>query len=182
MDASEIRPRLVEQIWKSIAQSGVSIADIPPEKMEALVDAIASGVLVTLDETLDDIETPAKKSLESVAAEDGEEGEQVLWEGRPFMSLTTYYQITSERVRIVTGILGKDREDIELVRIQDIDRSQGVTERMLGIGDIEIRSHDPSSEVAVLRNVRDPDAVNEILRRAMLEARKNSRYTIQEEM
>jgi uncharacterized membrane protein YdbT with pleckstrin-like domain len=84
-------------------------------------------------------------------------------------------------VRIVTGILGKDREDINW-RIQDIDRSQGVTERMLGIGDIEIRSHDPSSELAVLRNVRDPDAVNEILRRAMLEARKNSRYTIQEEM
>jgi hypothetical protein len=152
--------------------------------MEALVDAIANGVLITLDETLDEIETPAKKSMETIAAatEDDQETEKVLWEGRPFMSLTTYYQITSERIRVVTGILGKDREDIELVRIQDIDRTQGVSERMLNVGDIVIRSHDPSTALIVLRNVRDPDAVNEILRRAMLNARKHSRYTIQEEM
>jgi hypothetical protein len=43
---------------------------------------------------------------------------------------------------------------------------------MLGIGNITIRGHDVSDPKIVLRNVKGPDEVYEMLRRAWLEARK----------
>jgi uncharacterized membrane protein YdbT with pleckstrin-like domain len=111
-----------------------------------------------------------------------DETEKVLWEGRPYLSLRVHYQITNERIRITKGMLGKDREDIELVRVQDIDVSQGMTERALGIGDINIRSHDQSHPHVKLNNVANPTEVHEILRRAMLKARKKYNVTFREEM
>ena len=68
------------------------------------------------------------------------------------------------------------------IRIQDLDRTQGIGERMMDIGDIHILSADPSKPKLVLQNVAEPDKVHEILRRAMLEARKKFRYSVQEEM
>ena len=50
------------------------------------------------------------------------------------------------------------------------------------MGDIIIRSADPSMPKAVLNNVKEPEKVHEILRRAMLNARKRFRYSVQEEM
>jgi hypothetical protein len=63
-----------------------------------------------------------------------------------------------------------------------MDLSQGINERMLGIGDIEIRSHDPSHPTAVLNNVSNPTEVHEILRRAVLKARKKYNVTFREQM
>jgi hypothetical protein len=178
MSVDQAKARIVARIWQSIASSGVSLAAIPREQQDALVNAIADGILVAVDDALEDAGVAARQVSESEAPTE----EQVLWEGRPFLSIATFYRITSERVRVVRGLIGRDYEDIELVRIQDIDRSQGPGERMLNIGDITIRSADPSHPEVVLANVRDPGQVNEILRRAMLDARKRSRYTIHEEL
>jgi hypothetical protein len=71
---------------------------------------------------------------------------------------------------------------VELVRVQDIDQKQNVTERVMNIGDIYVRSHDPSKPEVVLRNIKDPLEVHEILRRAVLEARKRHRLSYREEM
>ncbi|NIP27538.1 MAG: PH domain-containing protein, partial [Phycisphaerae bacterium] len=84
--------------------------------------------------------------------DDDHDEEEILWEGRPFLSVSTHYIITTQRVRIIQGLLGKDREDIELIRIQDIDQSQSLRERLLNLGDITIRGHDTSHPKAVLNN------------------------------
>jgi len=96
----------------------------------------------------------------------------LLWEGRPFLSLVESYQLTSERVKIITGLVSRHVENFELIRVQDIDFKQGVSERILNIGDVTIRGHDPSDPVVVLRNVSKPEEVYETMRRAWLEARK----------
>lgn len=180
MSIAESKSKINARIWESIAQSGVSVTAIPQEQMRTLVDAITDGVLLAVDEAMNEAGLPARQAL---AAElPVEAGEQVLWEGRPFLSLVTSYRITSERVRIVRGLLGKDRDDIELIRIQDLDLEQGIGERALNIGDILIRSADPSLPEVALRNVSHPTDVHEILRRAMLNARKRFRYSVQEEM
>ena len=98
------------------------------------------------------------------------------------MSLVERYIVTTERLRIVRGLLGRDREDIELVRIQDIDHTQTLGERMINLGDLAVRSADPSHPHAILRNIRDPEDVHEILRRAMLDARKRANFAFREEM
>ena len=179
-DLEQIKVKARERIWKSLAQSGTPIQSMPQEELELLVNAILDGVLVLIDEALEDAGLPGRGR--DALADALESEEKVLWEGRPFLSVLTHYQITTERVRIIRGLLGKDRDDIELIRIQDIDLKQGITERILGVGDIIIRSADPSMPKAVLNNVKEPEQVHETLRRAMLHARKRFRYSVQEEM
>ncbi len=105
-----------------------------------------------------------------------------MWEGRPYLSMSVRYQITSERVRIVEGILSKERRDIELVRIQDIDHKQNITERTLNMGDVYIRSHDVTDPEIMLNNVTVPAEVHEILRRAVLKAWGKHNMSYREEM
>ncbi len=106
----------------------------------------------------------------------------MLWQGRPFLSLVEHYTVTTERVRVTTGLLGKQREDIELVRLQDIDHKQNISERMLNLGDIYLDSANPSAPLVTLRNVTDPQRVHEIIRAAMIDARRRHRFAFQEEM
>lgn len=180
MAVTEAKQRVVNRIWQSIATSGVSVNSIPKDQLDTLVDAIADGVLVAIDHEFEEAGLPSK-GLADEAAPLGDE-EKLLWEGRPFLSLTTHYRITNQRVRAQYGLVGRDYDDIELIRIQDLDRTQGLTERVLGIGDVHIASSDPSRPNLVLRNVADPDQVHEIVRKAMLDARKKYRYSVQEEM
>ncbi|MHB9031540.1 MAG: PH domain-containing protein, partial [Anaerolineae bacterium] len=107
--------------------------------------------------------------------------EQILWQGRPLLSLVTRYVVTTERIRVITGLLSRSHEDIELIRIQDIDNRQRFGQRLLGIGSISVTSADPSAPNTVLKNVRHPDEVHELLRRAMLTQRKASNFAYRQE-
>jgi hypothetical protein len=182
MSLPEMRAKVKAGIWQAIAQSGADTSSLPQADMDRLVGAITEGVLKEMDDFLSQASgQPAAVAQGSV--DDGDDDvEKVLWEGRPFLSLSVHYRITNERVRITEGMLGKDREDIELVRVQDIDMTQGLTERMLGIGDIHIRSHDRSNPDVTLNNVSNPTEVHEILRRAVLKARKKYNVSFREEM
>jgi len=184
MSLDQPKTKVVARIWQSIAQSGVSVSSIPQDQLNTLVNAIADGVLVAVDELFEDAGLPSRQyaaeTLGTSLKSDDDEG--VLWEGRPFLSITTFYQITNQRVRIVRGLLGKDRDDIELIRVQDLDLNQNLGERFLNVGDILIKSSDPSLPEVTLNNVRFVTEVHEILRKAMLDARKKYRYSVQEEM
>ena len=183
MNVQDAKSRVVARIWQSVAQSGVSVSAIPKDQLDTLVDSIADGVLLAVDEALDETGLPVRQGPTLSTSEGAPaSSEEMLWEGRPFLSVVASYQITTERVRMISGLLGKDRDDIELTRIQDLDITQGLTERALNIGDIVIYSADPSTPEATLRNVMNPQQVHEILRRAMLDARKRFRYSIHEEM
>jgi hypothetical protein len=174
------RAKLTASIWQAIAQSGVDLSAVPQEEQEKLVRKIADNVLVSLDQLLDEVAT---EQLTEVDEEEVDEhAEQILWEGRPFLSLVESYHLTSERIKIRHGLVGRNIENFELIRIQDIDWTQGVSERMFGIGDINIQGQDASNPQITLRNVRDPEAVYESLRRAWLEARKRHGLQFREYM
>ena len=177
MNINEARARIKARSWQSLAQSDVDLKAYEQSDLERLIEIVTDAALLELDEELG--KATAQGSGEAALEESGE---KVLWEGRPFLSLNTRYVITDERLRIFEGLLGKDRQDIELVRIQDIDQSQSISERVLNIGDIQVRSHDPSAPQTVLRNIKDPQEVHEILRRAVLDARKRHKLIYREEM
>lgn len=181
MSLSEMQATVKASIWQAIARSGVDLSVLSQEDTNRLVAAIAETVLKDMDEFLGQASAKALSTAGPVVEED-EYAETILWQGRPFLSIGVHYTITSQRVRISEGVLGKTREDIELVRIQDLDYTQGLTERALNIGDITIRSQDPSHPVLVLNNVPNPGQVHEILRRAVLKARKEHGLTFREEM
>jgi len=105
-----------------------------------------------------------------------------LWQGRPFLSLVEFYTLTNERIKIVHGLIGKDVENFELIRVQDIDLKQTVGERMMGLGDITITGADASAPMVILRNIPQPNDVYETLRKAWLAARKKYGLIFREEL
>ncbi len=180
MSIDNTRAQILARVWQGIAQSGVDLTAIPQDQQEALAAKITDQMMFTLNEFLDDMdETPQSTKT---AAQPGEYEETIIWKGRPFLSLVDHYTLTNDRLKIVHGLLGKDIENFELVRIQDLDMTRGVTERLMNLGDIHITGHDPSDPKIVLRNVTDPEAVYELLRKTWLEARKRHGLQFREYM
>ena len=169
MNLKNIRAKMVSSIWQAFAQSGVDLSAIPTEQQEKLVSKITDTVLVTMDQVLDDEVLPA--SVDTSVEDDGLE-ERILWEGRPFLSLVEHYTLTTERLKITRGLVGRKVENFELVRMQDIDYKQNIGERITNLGDIFIKGQDASNPEIIIRNVSKPEEVYEILRKAWLEARK----------
>jgi hypothetical protein len=182
MSIKESHDRIKAQVWEAIAKSEIDLGAVPESDLDSLVELVTDAALIEIDSEL------GKSSPMETMPEPGNyiesqgEKELVLWSGRPFLSIVTKFIITNERVRIISGLLGKDREDIELIRIQDIDQKQALSERILQIGDIVILSHDSSDPRAILHNVKDPEKVHELLRRAVLDARKKHGLIYREEM
>lgn len=187
MSLEQLQAKLTAKIWQSIAQSGIDVSAVAQDDMNKLVDIVVAATLEEVDAELGREQKTRLQSSENTAFAveadaDDDDPEVVLWEGRPFLSLVVNYVITNERIRIIEGLIGKDYEDIELVRVQDVDFKQTMTERMMSIGDITISSHDPSHPTAVLRNIPNPKDVHEVLRRAVIKARKKYRLSYREEM
>jgi len=182
MPAKESREKIRSNIWKAIAQSELDLSALPSQEVEKLVDVATEAAILEVDEYMEQQTEGDQAASDRFYALGGDYEEKILWKGRPLLSISEHYVITNQRVRIVKGLLGKDREDVELIRVEDIDQSQTLRERAVKVGDITIRSHDKSRPVIVLNNVRDVQTVHEILRRAVIEARKANRFTFQEEM
>jgi len=161
------RARIKAAIWQAIAQSDVDLSHLSHEDQEILVKKIADHLLVAFDDVMNDENPIPGSSIDDLA-----EDESVLWQGRPFLSLVESYTITSERLKIVRGLVGRDVEIFELIRLQDLDYKQNFGERILNIGDITIRGHDSSKDLVVLRNIKEPEEIYEILRKAWMAARK----------
>jgi len=179
MSIDTYQAKVKSSIWKAIAQSGLPINSIPMDQQNKFVDHLAENLLVTVNELLGDVSKPASATKQTIELD---EEEIIIWEGRPFLSLVENYTLTNERLKITSGLIGKDIENYELIRIQDIDIVQNVSERILGIGDILIKGADQSSTSVVLRNIHDPQEVYELLRKAWLAARKKYGLIFREEM
>ena len=172
MSVEKARAQVTASVWQAIAQSNVDLSTVPQEKQTILVGKITDSMLVTFDELMGDAyQETAPEAVET------EGDEKILWQGRPFLSLVESYVITSERIKLITGMVSRHVENFELIRIQDIDFKQNVGERIFGLGDITIQGHDASDPAITLRNVAKPEEVYELIRRAWLEARK--RYGLQ---
>lgn len=179
MTIENYKTKVKSSIWKAIAQSGLPINTIPMEQQNKFVDHLTDDLLIVVNDLLEDVSSPLSASK---AAMDLDEEEKLIWEGRPFLSLVESYTLTNERIKVIKGLIGKDIENFELIRVQDIDIVQNVSERILGIGDIIIKGADQSSPTITLRNIKDPQNVYELLRKAWLNARKKYGLIFREEM
>ena len=186
MSLQDIQTHIRTQVWQAIAQSELDVSSLDKATLQTLVDLVIEATLSEVDTEMEQEEkmlveeTAAAAPIDTAKLDDLKE--DVLWEGRPFLSLSVHYTITDERIRITEGMLGKSRQNIELIRVQDLDYHQSFGERMLSIGNIEIRSHDPNQPKIVLENIKDVESIYEILRRAVLHARKRHGFTYREEM
>ena len=79
----------------------------------------------------------------------------------------TRYQVTTERLRVTTGLLSTTTEDVELWRVRDLSVIRPALLRLLGLGHVVLTSTDRSAPQVVLQSVRDPDALQATLRSIM---------------
>ncbi len=88
----------------------------------------------------------------------------VLMLGLPFIGRQRIV-LTNERITLTQGFWTKIRDDIEIFRIRDVVVKQNLYHRLLGIGDIVVKSMEGrSEEVHVLRGIADPVGVSEKIR------------------
>ncbi len=179
MTIENYKNKVKTSIWKAVAQSGFQINAIPSDQQAKFVDQLTDDLLLLVNDMLEDISSPINTSK---MAQDLDKEEKILWEGRPFLSLVENYTFTNERIKVIKGLIGKDIENFELIRVQDIDITQNVSERILGIGDIVVSGADKSTPTIILRNIKDPESVYEILRKAWLNARKKYGLIFREEL
>lgn len=77
---------------------------------------------------------------------------------------STLYTITNQRVMIETGMLSKSLGEIDLRYIDDTQFFQGVSDRLLGIGNVTLISSDKATPTYALRGISDPRAIREMIR------------------
>jgi len=87
-------------------------------------------------------------------------------------SLSTRFEITSQRVRIERGVFSKSRQDTEIYRIDDIALERPLGMRMLGHAILFLRSTDRSTPEIRLYGVPGLAALSEQLRECALRERE----------
>jgi uncharacterized membrane protein YdbT with pleckstrin-like domain len=84
--------------------------------------------------------------------------------------LTTHFVITNRRVIFRTGLLAKRGIEIPIDRVNTVHFSQGVWERIVGVGDLLIESGGETGQQR-FTDIRQPDRVQRVLH-AEMEARE----------
>src|ERR1700683_2950908 len=82
------------------------------------------------------------------------------------------YVVSTQRVRIVSGIFSKDIQEIELFRVKDTMARQSFFLRLFGLGTITILSGDERQPRLVLSGVPDSIALRDRLRQEVMTLRQ----------
>jgi membrane protein YdbS with pleckstrin-like domain len=104
--------------------------------------------------------------------------ETTLWEGvphgllNPIQTHSVRWVLTTERLRVVRGILGRSSEEVELIRVRDVSFEQSLAQRALGIGTVSVVGTDATTPTVVLHDVEEPEQVKELIRQAVREQRR----------
>lgn len=119
---------------------------------------------------------PAEPSVPAEPA-----AEMTLWEGAPHGLLNPIevhairWVLTTERLRIVRGILSRATEEVELTRVRDVAYEQSLAQRALGIGTVTVVGTDATASEVVLHDIEEPERVKELIREAVRDQRRRHR-------
>ena len=90
------------------------------------------------------------------------------------------YEITSERIKITTGLLSRHSNEIELYRVRDYKLTQPFWLRLFGLGNIVVSTTDNSNPTVVLQAIRDAAGHREEIRKYVEICRDKKRVRITE--
>ena len=92
-------------------------------------------------------------------------------------SLSTHYEITSQRVRVEKGLLSKTKESVELFRIDHFDVLKPLGMRLAGHGLLDLRSSDTHFANVELLGIPDLEVLADTMRECSLRERTRRRVT-----
>jgi uncharacterized membrane protein YdbT with pleckstrin-like domain len=85
----------------------------------------------------------------------------------------TTYRLTTERMTITRGVFSRQSEDIQLVRIEDVEYSQSFIQRLLNVGTIRVLSTDKTKPELDMHGIDNPAQFKEKLWALVRERRQN---------
>ena len=110
----------------------------------------------------------------------------IIWKDRKrYLGLPlsfTRYALSEDRLFQTIGFLNIRDEEILLYRIRDINTTRTLWQRLFGVGTVTVVSSDKSMPVLVLKNIKDPTMVKELLHRQVEEMKIRRRVRVGEIM
>ena len=75
----------------------------------------------------------------------------------------TRYALSEDRLFLSVGFLNIKDDEILLYRVRDIDTSRSLWQRLFGVGTVIVMSSDKTMPTLVLKNIKDPVYVKELI-------------------
>ena len=94
----------------------------------------------------------------------------------------TRYSLSEDRLFISEGFLNIKDDEILLYRVRDIDTRRSLWQRLFGVGTIIVVSSDKTMPNLVLKNIKDPVFVKELIHKQVEEMKIKRRVRFGEIM
>ena len=75
----------------------------------------------------------------------------------------TKYKLYDDKLQICTGFLSRKEEEIRLYRIMDLTLQKSLGQRIFGMGTIKVESADKTTSEFLIKNIKKPDTVRDLL-------------------
>ena len=113
-------------------------------------------------------------------------GEQYIWRDRKrFLGMPlsfTRYALSEDRLFLSVGFLNIKDEEILLYRIRDISSGRSLWQRLFGVGTVTVVSSDKTMPTLVLKNIKRPMAIKELIHNQVEEMKIRRRLRVGEVM
>ena len=111
---------------------------------------------------------------------------EILWKDRKrYLGLPlsfTRYSLSDDRLFVSIGFLNIKDEEILLYRVRDIASTRTLGQRLFGVGTLTVSSADKTTPTLVLKNIKNPLAVKELLHNQVEEMKIRRRMRVGEMM
>ena len=94
----------------------------------------------------------------------------------------TRYCLSEDRLFISEGFLNIRDDEVLLYRVRDLDTNRSLWQRLFGVGTITVYSSDRTMPTLVLKNVKDPVFVKELIHKQVEEVKIRRRVRFGEIM
>ena len=94
----------------------------------------------------------------------------------------TRYQLSEDRLFLSVGFLNIKDDEILLYRVRDIATTRSLWQRLFGVGTVTVVSSDKTMPTLVLKNVKDPVMVKELIHKQVEEMKIQRRVRFGEIM
>ena len=94
----------------------------------------------------------------------------------------TRYSLSEDRLFVSEGFLNLKDDEVLLYRVRDIDTRRSLWQRIFGVGTVTVVSSDKTMPNLVLKNIKDPVMVKELIHKQVEEMKIQRRVRFGEIM
>ena len=94
----------------------------------------------------------------------------------------TRYGLSEDRLFLSTGFLSIKDDEVLLYRIRDITTTRNLWQRLFGVGTVTVVSSDKTMPIMMLKNIKNPVSVKELLHEQVEEMKLRRRVRVGEIM